>query len=110
MPERPMSAWQAAKCELAIEEVCQCRCGGKLHGARRPGMAFSPAAYYLLPPDDPHHCEPYRGAHQITFDDLVILDGSDSVREVAAVLGSLVTLPDPDIRPQEAGGAPCSAE
>jgi hypothetical protein len=106
----PFFAYQAANCEHGREEVCRCRCGGKLHGAKRAGLGFSPTEYYLLPADDRHHVEPLSGVHQLAFDDLPFILGTIGIRLVAAESSPLEPLPDPDIRPQEAGGAPCSAE
>lgn len=46
---------QATKCELAQEPRCRCRCGGKLHGARRVGTRQE---FEALPENDPHKVAP----------------------------------------------------
>jgi len=44
------AAWE---CENAMEPRCRCRCGGKLHGARRKLAAGTLNAPAVLP-NDPH--------------------------------------------------------
>lgn len=44
---RAQSQRAADRCENAVEHVCKCRCGGKLHGAKRGNVRS-------LPFDDPH--------------------------------------------------------
>jgi len=49
---------QANNCETAQERICTCRCGGKLHGARRAPVTdrlTATAWYEELPANDPHH-------------------------------------------------------
>lgn len=46
MTQRPLYPGQALACENAVHPRCKCRCGGKLHGARRNTQQ--------LPEDDPH--------------------------------------------------------
>lgn len=41
---RSLGGISAYKCERSTEGLCQCRCGGKFHGARRK----------RVPRDDPH--------------------------------------------------------
>ncbi len=43
-----LSEGQATRCENATAGRCRCRCGGKLHGARRVERVAD------LPPNDPH--------------------------------------------------------
>lgn len=45
--QKAMSYSAAMRCEEAREPVCKCRCGGKLHGAKRGDVT-------ALPYDDPH--------------------------------------------------------
>lgn len=52
---RALSLAQASRCETAKHETCKCRCGGKMHGARRMIEPDDRAAYEQLPADDPHH-------------------------------------------------------
>lgn len=49
--ERGLSYASARACEEAKEDVCRCRCGGKMHGLRR----VREGELYSLPEDDPHH-------------------------------------------------------
>lgn len=52
MDQRPLSPRQAQKCEDAHEPKCVCRCGGRLHGAKRgDGRAFLGS----LAEGDPHY-------------------------------------------------------
>lgn len=52
--QKQLSIRQAERCETAREPVCKCRCGGKLHGAKRgSGRSF----FEELPEDDPHHID-----------------------------------------------------
>lgn len=44
---RALSQRSADRCENAVNHVCKCRCGGKLHGAKRGNVRE-------LPLDDPH--------------------------------------------------------
>ena len=44
---RALSLRSADRCENAVNHVCKCRCGGKLHGAKRGNVRD-------LPFDDPH--------------------------------------------------------
>jgi hypothetical protein len=44
-----ISRKRAFECENAIEKRCRCRCGGKLHGAKRTGL------FDRLSPSDPHY-------------------------------------------------------
>jgi hypothetical protein len=97
---RPLSAYQAANCEHALEPVCRCRCGGALHGAKRLGLALDPAGYFLLPPDDPHYAEPVGGAFQLALSPDFTNGGVVGVRVLAPDPGAVGALPDPDIRPQ----------
>lgn len=39
---RAMRQDVAYKCEMAIEQRCRCRCGGKLHGAKRSPIQVEP--------------------------------------------------------------------
>jgi hypothetical protein len=105
MPTRPLTAFQAANCEHALETVCQCRCGGALHGARRRGLAFDPAAYYQLPPDDPHYAEPRLGAYQLPLFPASTDGGECCLRNLAADFSAVGAVPDPDLRPETRGGA-----
>ncbi len=45
---RALSVGQATRCEEATKPRCECRCGGKLHGARRTLNVRE------LPDGDPH--------------------------------------------------------
>lgn len=57
---RPLSAFQAANCEAAREPQCDCRCGGRFHGAKRVQIEDGAtdkqihAAFERLPDGDPH--------------------------------------------------------
>lgn len=54
--QKPLSERQAARCEQAKDPVCQCRCGGRLHGAKRSGEGGASAAFLAgLTQDDPHY-------------------------------------------------------
>jgi len=55
MNERALSERQAWACEYALEDRCRCRCGGKMHGAKRVNYVEHLAE---LAADDPHHIEP----------------------------------------------------
>jgi len=101
---RPLSAYQAANCEQAIEPVCCCRCGGALHGAKRPGLALDPAGYFTLPDDDPHHAEPAGGAYQLVLFPDFTNGGTISLRVMDPHSGALGTVSDADVRSQAAGG------
>jgi len=46
---------QAKNCEEAREPACDCRCGGRAHGAKRGGGNASMEFYHTLPEDDPHY-------------------------------------------------------
>lgn len=50
--ERRLSTKAATACENATGGRCRCRCGGRLHGARRTRNVQT------LPTDDPHYAEP----------------------------------------------------
>jgi hypothetical protein len=52
---KELSLRQAQRCEEAREPVCKCRCGGRLHGAKRNGGSAS--FFGELPEDDPHHVD-----------------------------------------------------
>lgn len=52
MNERALSERQAWACEYALEDRCRCRCGGKMHGAKRVHYVEHLAN---LAPEDPHH-------------------------------------------------------
>ncbi len=53
---KPLSEKQARSCEEAKDPVCKCRCGGRLHGARRGGDNDTPRSFFEgLPEDDPHY-------------------------------------------------------
>ena len=52
---RGLGELAAARCENATTPRCRCRCGGKLHGAKR--VIASPKGVWALPKDDPHHPE-----------------------------------------------------
>lgn len=45
--KKPLSFNQARSCEEALRPRCRCRCGGKLHGAKRGNVDS-------LPKDDLH--------------------------------------------------------
>ncbi len=47
-----LSIRQASRCEEAKMPRCRCRCGGRLHGAKR-GVDVT-----ALPSDDPHAVRP----------------------------------------------------
>lgn len=96
---RPLTAYQVANCEHALETVCRCRCGGAFHGAKRPGLALDPAGYFQLPDDDPHHAEPAGGVYQLTLFPDFTNGGVVSLRVLAPNTGAVGALPDPDIRP-----------
>ena len=102
--QRPLSAYQAAMCEHALDPVRRCRCGGALHGAKRPGLALDPSGYFLLPADDPHYAEPAGGAYQLALFPDFTNGGTVGVRVLAPDACTVGALPDADIRPQERGG------
>ena len=53
--QRRLSEKQAQACENALNPRCRCRCGGKLHGAKRGGEELPPRTFFEeLAPDDPH--------------------------------------------------------
>lgn len=53
---RALSLRAAQNCENALKPRCHCRCGGKLHGAKRLGDAAPGRDQFeQLPADDPHH-------------------------------------------------------
>lgn len=52
---RKLNERQARNCEEACEPVCRCRCGGKLHGAKRGGDKTKRIFFESLPEDDPHY-------------------------------------------------------
>jgi hypothetical protein len=51
---RALSQRAASRCETATTKLCRCRCGGKLHGAKRH-TEFDAWFFEGLPADDPHH-------------------------------------------------------
>jgi hypothetical protein len=62
-PKRALSARSAWNCEQALEDRCRCRCGGRLHGAKRqPGQVamddphsaafYCPACGHVLTPEE----------------------------------------------------------
>jgi len=58
--------WRESQaCEFAEspKEKCKCRCGGKLHGAKRTKKMD------LLPGDDPHYAEESEQKRQISLFD-----------------------------------------
>lgn len=59
MPDqKQLSFRQAQRCEEAREPVCKCRCGGRLHGAKRNGASGGSREFFeTLPEDDPHHVD-----------------------------------------------------
>jgi hypothetical protein len=56
---RALSLRAAQACEYALNKSCKCRCGGKLHGARRIERVYDELPtrddFQALPADDPHH-------------------------------------------------------
>lgn len=95
---RALTAYQAVQCEQALEDRCRCRCGGALHGARRPGLRFDPEGYYLLPDDDPHHAEPGEKGWQLTY---LELDGCGIAKRLLLLAGeasAVGTVSDAHIR------------
>lgn len=55
---KTLSERAAKNCEEAREPRCRCRCGGKLHGAKRGGADASREWFEALPADDPHYVKP----------------------------------------------------
>jgi len=49
--KRRLSLREINSCENATTKRCECRCGGRLHGARRVN---NDKDYAKLPKDDPH--------------------------------------------------------
>lgn len=93
----PLSAYRAMNCELATGPRCDCRCGGKLHGVRRAGLGYSPAAYYLLPEADPHHVDAPERGYQFGLDDLPAIIAGGQLCPVVADARPVVPLPDVDV-------------
>ena len=60
---RAISFYQARRCELGIGVRCHCRCGGKLHGAKRFGEQGGVGDFVALPIGDPHRV-PYTLANE----------------------------------------------
>lgn len=54
MSARRLSLARAVACEQGIRRRCRCRCGGRLHNAKRFGETPSAGHFLRLPPDDPH--------------------------------------------------------
>lgn len=63
---KALSLAQASRCETAEHKTCKCRCGGALHGAKRPGDVYADTVFpsqkdyeqtffETLPEEDPHH-------------------------------------------------------
>lgn len=93
----PLSAYRAMNCELATGPRCDCRCGGLLHGARRAGLGYTPAAYYLLPEEDAHHVDAPERGYQFSIDDLPAIIGSGQLHSVAADARPVVAVCDVDL-------------
>lgn len=71
-----LSLRAASRCEHAKSKRCECRCGGRLHGAAR--AKDGDAEFYAsLPKDDPHHAlaKPMRKK----FRSLPLFDSDDQV-------------------------------
>lgn len=53
--KQPLGEATARRCETAVGDACDCRCGGALHG-RSAGASRLPFAYFneTLSKDDPH--------------------------------------------------------
>jgi hypothetical protein len=59
--KRRLSLRELNSCENATTKRCECRCGGRLHGARR---VKDDKGYADLPKDDPHYFNPKDGEEE----------------------------------------------
>lgn len=73
---KALSLKQAQSCENALHPRCRCRCGGRLHGAKRGGESVPDRQFFSgLPEDDPHYLQPKQEFQQLPLPIQIMVGG-----------------------------------